>query len=139
MSQYKLLRTTADLTDDTDFVLSQTDPTGLADLKRGSARAAESSDPIQIECVVEWIDGAGDPVITSRGSFDARFMRQMDRPTALGGEVFVDATTITISDGAYRPFIIDDIMPGDDFTVLLFNMVAPGGATRARILYREFI
>lgn len=138
MSSYKLLRETTDLTDDTDHVLVQTDPGGLADLRRGFARAAESGDPIHIECMLEWIDGAGDPVITSRGSFDATIMRQMDRPASIGGGVFVDAVAL-VGVPAYRPFLVDDIMPGDDFTVLLSSMVAPVGATRARVLYREFI
>ena len=138
MSQYKLLRVTADLTDDDDHVLLQTDPSGLADILRGAAEVSRSYDPLKIECVLEWLDVSEDPVITTRGTFDARVMRQMDRPATPGGEVFVDSTTL-VGLQAYRPFIIDEIQPGDDFTVLLTNMAPPATTTHARILYREFI
>lgn len=137
MLSYTLLRETADLVDEDDFVLTQVDPPALVELPRGFLSAAEGFEVAHIEFMIEWIDVSGDPVLTTRGTFDLAVVRKTDRPAPLTGSVLVDSTTI--AGQAYRPIAIDEIIPGDEFNVRLTNMVPPATTTNARIYWRGFI
>lgn len=141
MSDYKLLRTTVDLTDDDDHALLQTTPGGLVLLPRGFVSAAESFDEAKIEFMLEWLDAAGDRVLGGRGSFNATILRSMNSPATTDGTAVVIVDSVSLPGlAAYRPFIITDIVPGDEYSVRLDTMVGPGGTeTHARILFREFI
>lgn len=147
---YKLLRTTADKADDADWAGGnpQTIPSATIQITDQGIPSQGVSKPIKVEIVLEWLDAAN-AVVTSggRGTFDVQAIRVMSRrqgaPAVVGASSVVADTTVCIVDTAaltgqvaYRPIIVDEVMPGDRFTVRLTNMVN-AGASKARILYRE--
>lgn len=154
--QYKLLRTKANTTDDTDYAAAnpQTLPPAAdrKKIQRPHAHRAESSVPIKVEWMVEWIVVATGAVVGGRGSFNARAVRIMSRSQSgdsIGGSGPVPASSV-VADGtvcvvdeapiagvAYRPIVTADLMPGDDFYVELDTLVPVATATGCRILYRE--
>lgn len=135
---YKPYRVTTNLLDDSDHVLLQTAPPALETLV-----IPPTGKISKVEFMLEWVDNSLDPVLGGRGTFNARIIRKMlrrkdDQGAAAGENMWVDVATL-LAVVAYRPFIVSNIQKGDELGVLLFSMAAPGGATKARIFYRELI
>ncbi len=147
---YQLLRVTTDKTDDADWAGGnpQTIPAATVQLEAPGIPSNGLGKPLKVEIVLEWLD-ASNVVVTSggRGTFDVQAIRVMDR--AQGGKYGVVGASSVVADPtvcivdtaaltgqiAYRPVVVDEIMPGDRFTVRLTNMVN-AGATKARVLWR---
>jgi hypothetical protein len=135
-SDYKLLRVTPDLSPDEDFAENQVVPSALAEISRGGELRGSEPIRIKVEILLQWLDAGGAVLTGDRGKFDLQIIRVTTRRG--------DTTSIVVDCAplkaqiAYRPIIVDDILPGDAFTVRLSNMTRPGAA-QARVLYREII
>jgi hypothetical protein len=134
---YKLLRVTADLADDADDVLLQTASVPLVTLVISPVEKIT-----KVEFVLEWVDANDDPKLGGRGSFTARIIRKMLRGEESQGAAGAEELWVDVADIpgiAYRPFLVTDVMKGDELGVLLTSMAGPGGATKARVMYRELV
>jgi hypothetical protein len=131
---YKLLRTKADLNPDADYAETQSSP-AAAELIEIQSPTGKIEGSVEVEVVVEWLNAAG-AVVAGRGSFTMNLVRVLDRaqPT-LSGQIVVDS--VSISGVGSRPILIGDCRVGDQLGVRLTNIVAPGGATGLRVLYKE--
>ncbi len=128
---YKLLRTTAGLTNDPDYAGTQTAPAALVTLTEPSRTGYIQQRPVQVEIVLEWLSAAN-AVVPGPGSYNVAAVRVLERD---GGTIVVDSEAIAAR--AALPVIVDDVRVGDAFGVRLTAMMAPAGATKARVLYRE--
>lgn len=140
-STYRLLRVTTNLSDDTDWVGAQT---AIADIpyitvRRPEHGGAGSGGPVKVEVMLEWLDASNVVAAPGASTFSITPIRIMARethaPSELSGNAVIDGATLT-SQEAHRPIIIDEVMPGDRFTVRLTSMVQ-ASAAKARVLYRE--
>jgi hypothetical protein len=126
---YQLLRVKTGFADDPDYSATQSPPPELVVI----APQKESIVNVQVELVVEWLDGA-DAVVAGKGSFDIHVVRVIDRPDA--SQIVVDSTLL--QSVGNRALLIDDTRAGDQLGVRLSNIVAPGaGAAKCRVLYKE--
>jgi hypothetical protein len=126
---YQLLRVKTGFADDPDYSATQSPPPELVVI----APQKESIVNVQVELVVEWLDGA-DAVVAGKGSFDIHVVRVIDRPDA--SQIVVDSTLL--QSVGNRALLIDDTRAGDQLGVRLSNIVPPGaGAAKCRVLYKE--
>lgn len=148
--EYKVLRTTTNTSDDTDWAGAdpQTIPAATVQLEGPGHGTNSLSKPLKVEVMLEWLNADNTVDTTDRGTFSLQAIRVMSRrqsgPTVTGASSVVADGTLCVVDSAaltgqvaYRPIIIDEIMPGDQFTVRLTSMTPSSGATKARVLYRE--
>ncbi len=148
--EYKFLRITTNTSDDTDWCGGdpQTLPSATVKLVEPGFGPQASSKPLKVEIVLEWVNADGTVDTTDRGTYSVAGIRVMSRaqtgPTVVPNSSVAADRTMCVVDTptvtgciAYRPVIIDEIMPGDEFTVRLTSMTPSSGATRARVLYRE--
>ena len=124
---YQLLRVKTGFADDPDYVATQTLPELVT-----IAPQKESIVNVQVELAIEWLDGS-DVVVPGRGSFDIHVLRVIDRPDAT--QIVVDSALLQTVGS--RALLIDDTRSGDQLGVRLSNIVAPGGAAKCRVLYKE--
>lgn len=149
---YRVLRTSTVVTDDADWAGGdpQTLPADsiLVQIKEPSGAPRGSRVPLKVEVILEWLNTDGTVDTTTRGTFSIQGIRVMDRskegPRVAGdSSVVADRTKCVVDTAAltlqvaYRPIVIDEVLPGDAFTVRLSSMVPSTGATGYRVLMRE--
>lgn len=141
---YKLLRTTTGLSDDADFVQTQTLPADLVELKNELQQGKDWERGILL--VVEFLDSTGAVALTgatNRGTFDLELIEVGLRPASIAANSkFVTSSVKRTGLKGWEPIVVDALDPGMQVGVRLTNMVGPAGASpaaaKARVLYTEF-
>lgn len=140
-STYRFYRATVNKTDDPDWVTNQTDINSIPyyTVQRVESAGSGAGRRSRLEVVLEWLDANNAVVAAGLGTFDATpikiMAREYNQTTTPSGNMVVDGAGLTGQE-AQKPFIIDDIMPGDRVAVRLTNMVQ-AAATKARLMVRE--
>lgn len=128
------LRLKPNVTDDPDFVDNQAAPADLHELP--SVGDGSGTRPVTIEIVAEYLDAMNATVTgVGRGSFDAQFIRVIDRPDGAGTTILDSATLTAVP--AFRPILIDDARTGDSVGLRITNVTPPAGGTQMRVFIRE--
>lgn len=101
-----------------------------------------------IEVVLAWVDTTPAPDVpdlTDRGTFSVQAVKLMQykpesdatAPDTAGDVVTFAVDTVAIDNWvAYRPLILDEVWPGDRWTVRLSNLVPSSGGEDAMVYYR---
>lgn len=138
-NDYRLLRTKANLTDDTDYVGTQAKP-AAADL--GTVHPPNRVGHIvqrgvQLELVLEFLN-ASNAAVNGAASYTMRLIKVIDRGWLVPiTEIMVQSVAVTVTSQDRVPVIIGDLHVGDEFSVRLTGITGPTSSTQVRVLYRE--
>lgn len=138
MKEWKLYRVKTIATPDADWV---TDQTALASIPYVELKQPRDgwALPLKVAFIGEWLNGSGAIVSAGLNTFDATPIiiraRKASGPDLLSGNAVADGAPLTGLE-THKPFVFDELMPGDAFAVRIANDVRVG-ATYLRLLYAE--
>lgn len=130
---WKTLRTSDVVTDDPDWVLTQTQPPHAipVDYQREGLPSEDETNGVTL--ALEFLDASGNPVTGALGSYDISAIEVF----GYDPRTVVNSTTLTGVVG-YRKLVLAGLAGADFFGVRITNIAAPAGGTGYRVFYKEF-
>lgn len=128
-----------DFLDDPDYAKNQTTPSETQVVQpppaaSGCSNEACGSNATKVEIVCQFRSAEGSVLTTYRGSFDVQVIRVVPIRGQSSGSIIVDTVELK-GQQANRPFVVDDLQPGDEIAVRFTNVSPVDANARELVAY----